>query len=384
MQTFAASAVTITSNPTNQTVTLGKSVTFTAGAVGSPTLSVQWQVSADGGTVFGDIAGATRDWYTFTPSLVHSGLLYRAVFTNNVGSIVATNPATLTVARQSTILTVSSNVNPRPIGGALNITVRAAAAGGVGTPSGGTVSINIGSVNLSGTLTNGLGVFSNIPVLGVGTYTVTASYGGSGDPKFGPATATMKQVIDRGTTFLASQVPTTAKAGQSVTMKGVLTYTGTTGPAVGGVMFMDNGQPIGFSQLATSGGTTAATFNTSSLSVGDHYIQLVYLGEVETLPSATPNVVHLVISAATNSAAFASAGASSSSSSTSAATMSAAVASASSPTATAVQVGGSAAAAFNAKQSTLAAASIKVETPPLASATRVVQQQRFSVAYKPR
>jgi hypothetical protein len=295
---------------------------------------------------------------------------------------VATNAVTLTVVKRDTALTISSNANPRPVGGTLNITVTAASADGVGTPNGGVVSINIGTQNLTGTLVNGSVTFSNIAVLGLGTYNVTAAYGG--DDAFGTATASMSQVVSRATTFLTGVVPTSAVAGQSVAMQGVLTYTGTTGPAVGGVVFMDNGQPIGFSQLATSGGKTAATFSVKTLSVGDHYIQLVYLGEVETLPSATPNVVHLVISAATNSAAFASAGASSSSSSTSAATMSAAVAAASSPAATAVQVGGSAAAAFNAKQSTLAAASIKVETPPLASATRVVQQQRFSVAYKPR
>src|SRR5204862_122268 len=43
------SAPTITSNPTDQTVCTGSSVSFTAAASGNPTPNVQWQVSTIGG-----------------------------------------------------------------------------------------------------------------------------------------------------------------------------------------------------------------------------------------------------------------------------------------------------------------------------------------------
>src|SRR5262249_58150214 len=59
------SAPVVTTNPASQTVCPG-SVTFTAGATGTPVPTVQWQVSTDGGTTFSDIAGATSTSYTLT------------------------------------------------------------------------------------------------------------------------------------------------------------------------------------------------------------------------------------------------------------------------------------------------------------------------------
>src|SRR5262249_4264293 len=41
-------APTVTTNPHSQTVTDGQNVTFTVAATGSPTPTVQWQVSTDG------------------------------------------------------------------------------------------------------------------------------------------------------------------------------------------------------------------------------------------------------------------------------------------------------------------------------------------------
>ena len=51
---------------------------------------------------------------------------------------------------------------------------------------------------------------------------------------------------------------------------------------------MDGGQPIGFATVGTAGGATSATYTTSTLSVGNHYIQMVYLGNPETLAAWTP------------------------------------------------------------------------------------------------
>jgi len=60
---------------------------------------------------------------------------------------------------------------------------------------------------------------------------------------------------------------------------------------------MDNGQPINYVQLATSGGVTAATYTTSSLSVGPHSIRLIYFGNVETL-AASSDIYSLTITPA--------------------------------------------------------------------------------------
>jgi hypothetical protein len=92
------SAPMVTVNPANQTLTGGGSVTFTAGASGSPTPTVQWQVSVNGGA-FTNIPGATSTTLTFTPTPSQSGNKYRAVFTNTCG-VAMTNAAALTIFDQ--------------------------------------------------------------------------------------------------------------------------------------------------------------------------------------------------------------------------------------------------------------------------------------------
>ena len=88
---------TITTQPSNQTVGAGQTVSFTVTATGSPPPTVQWQVSTDGGLTWTDIVGATSTTYSFTAQSSQNGNKYRAVLTNSSGS-VTTNPVTLTVS----------------------------------------------------------------------------------------------------------------------------------------------------------------------------------------------------------------------------------------------------------------------------------------------
>jgi hypothetical protein len=97
---------TIAMQPANQTVTVGQTATFTAAATGSPTPTVQWQVSIDGGATFNNVSNATSTTLSFTASLSQNNYRYRAVFTNSVG------PATTTAAT----LTVNSGPPPPPSG----------------------------------------------------------------------------------------------------------------------------------------------------------------------------------------------------------------------------------------------------------------------------
>ena len=93
-------APAITTQPTDQTASPGQIATFTAGASGSPTPTVQWQVSYDGGTTWSDIMGNSTSNSTTLSGVVYgtfeNGWQVRAVFTNGSGS-ATTNPATLTV-----------------------------------------------------------------------------------------------------------------------------------------------------------------------------------------------------------------------------------------------------------------------------------------------
>jgi hypothetical protein len=94
----------ITLNPMSQTVTAGDPVTFTAAAVGSPGITVQWQVSTDGGATFTNITGnlsAESTTLSFYVYATENGYEYRAVFTNSAGT-TATSAATLTVESDGT------------------------------------------------------------------------------------------------------------------------------------------------------------------------------------------------------------------------------------------------------------------------------------------
>ncbi len=108
VQNFTLSVVlvqapAITTQPTNQTVTVGNNATFTAAASGAPVPTVQWQVSTNGGTTFTNLSGQTSATLTLTAvTISQNAYQYRAVFTNSVNS-ATTNAATLTVVPAPTI-----------------------------------------------------------------------------------------------------------------------------------------------------------------------------------------------------------------------------------------------------------------------------------------
>jgi sugar lactone lactonase YvrE len=119
-------APSVTTSPASQTVTAGSNVTFTSAATGNPTPTVQWQVSANGGASYTNLAGATSTTLTLTGvTASQNGYLYQAVFTNSVGS-ATTGAATLTVNSAPTVTTnpVSQNVTAGS-----NVTFTAAATG---------------------------------------------------------------------------------------------------------------------------------------------------------------------------------------------------------------------------------------------------------------
>jgi hypothetical protein len=101
----------ITLQPQDAAVTAGNTATFRATASGTPTPTVQWKVSSDGGSNWSDAPGAsTSTTYSFTALASESGYEYEAVFTNGTAPDATTAPATLTV---DTVPTVS--VNPSDV-----------------------------------------------------------------------------------------------------------------------------------------------------------------------------------------------------------------------------------------------------------------------------
>jgi hypothetical protein len=84
-------APSITTQPADETVSLGARATFTVAATGTAPLRYQWSKN---GVV---IAGATRSTYITPPTtLADNGALFAVTVSNRAGSVVSNN-ATLTV-----------------------------------------------------------------------------------------------------------------------------------------------------------------------------------------------------------------------------------------------------------------------------------------------
>ncbi len=116
-----------TTQPSNQVVCSGSSVSFSAAASGAPT--IQWQVSTDSGTTWNNVAGATSGTLSFTAQASQNAYQYLAVFTNacgtatsnaailtvNVAPALTTQPVSQTVAPgQSVSFTASASGTPAP------------------------------------------------------------------------------------------------------------------------------------------------------------------------------------------------------------------------------------------------------------------------------
>ena len=185
----------VTSHPQDQSVSAGAAATFTAAAGGKPTPAVQWQVTANGGSTWVNLPGATSTALSFTTVVGDHGKRFRAMFSSSAGS-ATTNAATLVVhgplsASPSTLLfgatkaassaTLSSQTAAQAVtvafgGAASSWTVSSsdtwiAITGGSGTAAGAfTVGIRnpsdvIGtSMSLSGTVTITSVSASNSPV----------------------------------------------------------------------------------------------------------------------------------------------------------------------------------------------------------------------------
>ena len=91
--TNSSGAPTITTQPTNQTVTAPAAATFIVSANGTPPLSYQWQNAATGA----DIVGATSSIYTTSPTNTgETGMTFQVVVSSTAGSITS-SAVTLTV-----------------------------------------------------------------------------------------------------------------------------------------------------------------------------------------------------------------------------------------------------------------------------------------------
>jgi hypothetical protein len=223
----ANTAPAITTNPANVTVTAGATATFTAAASGSPTPTVQWEVSTNSGGTFTNLSGATSTTLSITGTTVAmNGNEYRAVFTNTAGS------ATTTIA---------------------TLTVNAAAAK-TGTVQGGLVAISGSTIQLYAVGTTGDGSAST--PLFTGTAVVTDGSGNFSLPTFTCPTA-------------GSLVYITANGGNPGLAAGTDNTAISLMSALGACITVTSAKPIVINELTTVASVFALeTYMTSPTAIG--------------------------------------------------------------------------------------------------------------------
>ncbi len=181
-------APSITSQPSDTTVAVGETASFTIVADGSPAPTVQWQHSFDGGITYMDIAGEMMPTLSFVAAAAQNGFLYRAVLTNSEGAVTS-NAATLTVNKLVSSTTLTSSQNPSVFGQSVTFTATVEAGSpGAYTPAGTVQFFDDGNA-----ITDCVAVavskgqaLCQTSALTVGSHTITAVY--NGDDNFNTST----------------------------------------------------------------------------------------------------------------------------------------------------------------------------------------------------
>src|SRR5208282_648706 len=248
----ANSAPTVTTNPVNQTVAAGSSVSFTAAASGTPTPTVQWQVSTNGGAAFSNVSGATSATYTFTAAAGQNGNEFRAVFTNSVGT-ATTTAAKLTV-NVAPVITTNPSSQAVSAGSTASFT---AAASGTPAP---TVQWQVS--------TDGGTTFNNVSGATSATYSFTATAGQNGNKFRAVFTNSLGTATTTAATLTVNVAPTitTNPSSEAVNAGNPASFTaaasGTPAPTLQWQVSTDGGAT--FSNVS---GATSATYGFTAAAV---------------------------------------------------------------------------------------------------------------------
>jgi YVTN family beta-propeller protein len=188
--------------------------------------------------------------------------------------------------------TLTSSLNPAPVG--VPVTFTATVTGSGGTPTGSVIFLSASSVQLAVVnLTNGKASFTpSSSILPLGSLSLTAVY--SGDIAFLPSTSlnlteVVEQAIDTVTGLLSSN--SSAAFGAPITLSVNVTASGLI--PTGLVTFLDGSTQIGTGTL-TSGATSLAI---STLSVGKHTLSAVFGGATGLLGSTSVSLTQTIIQA---------------------------------------------------------------------------------------
>jgi hypothetical protein len=283
-QASTTTAVTSSLNPS----AFGQPVTFTATVSPSsgPTGAVQF---FDGATSLGTVAlsGGVASLTTATLTVgPHSITASYGGNTNFTGSTSST--LTQTVSQATTTTALTSSLNPSTFGQPVTFTATVSSSSG---PTG-TVQFFDGATSL-GTAPLSGGVASlTTSALTAGTHSITATYGGNTNFAGSTSSAVTQTVNPASTATALTSSLDPSVFGQPVTFTATVTPSGPTGS----VQFSD-----GVNSLATvtvSGGT--ASFTTSTLAVGTHFITATYSGDANFTGSTSSSLTQAVSASVIN------------------------------------------------------------------------------------
>jgi hypothetical protein len=254
----------------------------------NPIPTVQWQVSTDGGANFTNIGGATTPILSFTAQLADNGKQYRAVFTNTFGA-VASSAATLTVANNATITTITTD-NPDPSVRGQAITVTFTVTSGMpGTPTG-NVTVSDGVNSCVGSVAAGA---CNLALTTVGARTLNATY--AGDANFQGSFDTEPHQVNPGntTTLITAESADPTQQGVAFTVFYSVSSTApATGTPTGNVTVSDG-------ENSCTGTVAAGQCSLALTMVGNRTLTATYTGDASFNGSVSAGEPHTVNKAGT-------------------------------------------------------------------------------------
>jgi len=200
---------------------------------------------------------------------------------------------TLTINQANTTIALASAPASAIFGQPLTITANVAVTSpGSGNPTG-TVGFKDGSSDISGCNSQPVSATTSTATcttasLGVGSHTLTASYGGDLNFVGSNTTPGVTQAVAKAASNITLSPTTPATRGQAATFTAVVAATAPgAGTPTGAVTFLDGGTSLGNGQLSVVGGKAQATFSTSTLAVGVHTITASYAGDGNFQTSTT-------------------------------------------------------------------------------------------------
>ncbi|WP_165227349.1 Ig-like domain repeat protein [Aquisphaera insulae] len=313
-------------NTTTVTITYADSVsgvdtsTFGTGNIRVGNMATVTGYSASGNTVTYTITAPASDWAS-SPQGTYSFSVIGGSVKDNAGNLIAGVPliGSFTVdVSVRTGTTTTLLVEPSSPSFGQSVTLNAAIAGGSqALEPGGSVIFYDGTTALATVVVGPDGTASYVlsDGLGVGTHSITASYGG--DSLFAPsASPAVSLTVARSSASTGAVTSSASQVyyGQSV----ILTATfqapsdGTT-PMTGTVTFYDGSTFLGTAPVTTplagevvSGATaTGQASLAATLSAGDHVITAVYSGDANYAPASSMSTTSVVVAPATTASSLA-------------------------------------------------------------------------------